>query len=104
MRRLTRVLAYTILLGVIAAWLLVPQLGLTATVRAWLGIFLASVRSIYVASAPGLPLSLTAPAGTVLTATLAVVLPRVAMIAWRSYSFVRKRRKAALRRAAAALL
>ncbi len=104
MRRVTHVLAYTSLLGVIAVWLMVPQLGLTATVRSWLAIFLASARSIYLSSAPGLPTSLTAPAGTVLTATFAVVLPRVAMIAWRSYSFVRKRRKAALRRAATALI
>ncbi len=103
MRRLTRVLAYTFILGVIAVWLAVPQLGLTATVRAWLAMLWAAALRTYLAHSPGLPIALAAPVGTVLTATLAVVLPRVAMIAWRSYRFVRKRRRAMLARAAAAL-
>lgn len=93
-------MAGVLFFGLLATWLLLPGLELTSTVRTWLAILWTAFRS----SSFGhfLPPSLLAlSSSTILAASLAAILPRTAYLAWRSFTFIRRRKKAARFRAGA---
>ena len=100
MRRTTRTLVYASILGLLSLWVFVPSLGLTAILRIWLGALWSAFNTTFLAGTTSSPSSFI-PTLTVLSVSLVTVLPRVAVFALRTFSFVRRRRKAALRRARA---
>ncbi len=98
MPRGIRALVYAIALLLLGAWLFLPGSNATSILREWMIALWAMLHATRLGPyLPSLGLSLT-DAG-LLTMTSAAIFPRVAVIAWRSYAFVRRRKKAARARA-----
>lgn len=95
-----RALAYVLLLAIVGAWLFLPGSNAIPVLRAWMvvvwGVLHVTPLGPYLPSA-----DLSVAGASILTMTSAAIFPRAAMVAWRSYAFVRKRRKAARARAKA---
>ena len=99
--RRVRALLYVLILVLVGAWLFLPGSNAIPVLREWITVIWGILHATPLG--PYLPSTDVSIAGaSILTMTTAAIFPRVAMIAWRSYAFVRRRRKAALARAVAA--
>ncbi len=101
MGRIFRAALYVTALVVVGAWFFLPGSNSLRVLReslAGLWAFLQATRL-----GPYLPpMDLSLLGASLLTVTSAALYTRVVMIAWRSYAFVRRRKKAAIARAKAA--
>ncbi len=100
-RRGLRALLYVLFLSILGAWLFLPGSNALPILREWMTVVWVTLHATRLG--PYLPaMDLSLASASLLTVTSAAIYTRVVLIAWRSYAFIRRRKKAALRRAGAA--
>ncbi len=101
MRRGLRALLFVLFLSILGAWLFLPGSNALPILREWMTAVWVMLHATRLG--PYLPaMDLSLASASLLTVTSAAIYTRVALIALRSYAFMRKRKKAALLRAGAA--